>query len=437
MPTRPAWERYRSSLAVQAQFVRGYSPLTAALLEQVVGWLADPEGRGRELGNVEAVQRAAERIVDLLDQGDPAVDGGWINDLEPSLRLNACLHWYVLQNDPRVVELRPYYATVPEGEGPDARPASDPEFAVRLLRVAERLGQELFDRAKTWRVQSNETSRGIAWLLPAALVGAEAAYLVELGCSAGLNLYAEQRAYELVWSNRERLRLGRGFPKPGVRRDLAGGQSEPFKILCGGPMPGPLDQFTDAERAGPEVLGRVGGDLHPIDLASPEDEIVLEACIWGDQRRRLERLREGIDVHRRHVRERSLIPAEVRSLELPHELVEFLAAAVPDHPEAPVIAFNTYVTAYLSDVDQRAVARDMRSFARSWSLQHKLPWMWVRFEPARPGNAAPHPGWCRWLVELFSGSKTKQLELGWAHPHLIRAEFGPGLVELRSLRDSR
>jgi hypothetical protein len=159
--------------------------------------------------------------------------------------------------------------------------------------------------------------------------------------------------------------------------------------------------------------------------------------VWGDQRRRLERLREGIEVHRRHVRERSLVPAELRTMELPDELVDFLHASLPAHPVAPVIAFNTYVTAYLSDVNQRSVARQMREFAKQWSLLHKLPWMWVRFEPARSGIDAPHPGWCRWLVEVFSGSKTRTIELGWAHPHLVRVEFGPGLVELRSLRDSR
>src|SRR5262245_14173188 len=111
MPRDPAWDRHCSSLRIQAVFVRGYSPLTAALLEQVVGWLSDPGARGRELGNPEAVQRAAERVVELLERGDPAIEGAWINDLEPTLRLNACLHWYVLQNDPRVVELRPYYTT--------------------------------------------------------------------------------------------------------------------------------------------------------------------------------------------------------------------------------------------------------------------------------------------------------------------------------------
>lgn len=444
MSRDPAWERHRSSLAVQAGFVRSYSPLTAALLDQAVEWLADPGARGRELGDPAAVMEICERLVALLTEDDiEGIDTGWIDDLQPALRLNACLHWYVLEDDPRVADLRPYFATVSatqavvgqgsatqaavgqgaEGQAGDARKPTDEEFPQRLLRAVRALGPELFERARDWRVMTNETSRGLAWLLPAVLVAAEEVHLVELGCSAGLNLYAEQRSYNLAWTASKRLRLGRA-------------RDEQFLTLCSGPMPGPLDSFTDAERNGPTVLSRVGGDANADAVVRPEARRNLEACIWGDQRRRLDRLREGMALHSR-ARELGLVPAEVRPLELPGELPEFLRAAIPNPPQAPVITYNTYATAYLSDVNQRAVARELRGFARTWSLQYKQPWMWVRFEPARAGKTAPHPGWCLWIVELFSGLKHKTIELGWAHPHLIRAEFGPGLVELRNLRDRR
>jgi hypothetical protein len=420
MSKDPAWERHRSSLAVQAGFVRNYSPLTAALLDQAVEWLADPTARGQELGDPAAVSEICERLVALLNEDHAGADTGWIDDLQPSLRLNACLHWFVLANDPRVVDLRPYFATVAEGQGPGARKPTDEEFPHRLLRAVKALGPELFERTREWRVMTNETSRGIAWLLPAALVAAEEVHLVELGCSAGLNLYAEHRSYSLAWTASKRLRLGRA-------------RDEQFLTLCSGPTPGSLES---AERSGPIVLSRVGGDANAAAVARPGFRRHLEACIWGDQRRRLDRLREGIDLNN-HAAELGLVPAEILQLELPGDLPDFLRAAIPSHPQAPVITYNTYVTAYLSDVDQRSVARQLRDFARTWSLSHKLPWMWVRFEPARAGKTAPHPGWCHWIVELFSGSKHKTIELGWAHPHLIRAEFGPGLVELRNLRDRR
>lgn len=404
---------------MQAGFVRTYSPLAAALLEQTVAWLDDPDGCGQALGDVAGVHEICERMVALLAEGDDeGIDAGWLDDLQPSLRLNACLHWYVLQGDPRVAELRPYFATVTGGH----RRPNDEEFARRVLTAAKALGPELFERARSWQVVTNETSRGLAWLLPCVLVSAEAVHLVELGSSAGLNLYAEQRHYDLAWTASKRLRIGRA-------------QDSQFLTVCEGAMPD-LDGFGETERLGPEVLSRVGGDKSPEELEQPEFASLLEACVWGDQRRRLERLREGMDIHT-HAEEHGLVPARILQLDLTNNLDEFLAKAVPSHPEVPAVVYNTYATAYLSDVNQRAVARDMRAYARAWSLQHKLPWMWVRFEPARAGRVAPHPGWCLWIVELFSGAKHKTIELGWAHPFLVRAEFGPGLIELRDLRNKR
>ena len=424
MAKNPAWSRHRQNLAMQASMVRGYSQLTAALLNQAVSWFDDPEAAGKALGDPEGVNLACDRLAALLD-ADQADGGetGWINDLDPALRLNAALHWYVLEDDPRVADLRPYYKTVSEGDGPEARDPREDQFGRDLLRAVTALGEELFERAGNWQAISNETSRGLAWLLPAVVLQVEAAHLIEFGCSAGLNLYAEQRRYDLAWGARSRLRLGR------AKRDQ-------FLILCSGPTPGVLDDYDDAARSGPEIVSRVGGDPNPFDLGQPDADTHLEASVWGDHRRRLDRMREALDVHER-AEANGLAKAQVRGFSLPHDVPEFLSAAVPANPEAPVISYNTYATAYLSDVNQRAAARDIRAYARSWSLRNKLPWMWVRFEPARAGqHVAPHSGWCRWVVELFNGSWTTKITLGWAHPYLVRAEFGPGLQELRDLRES-
>ena len=419
MAKDPAWERHRQSLAVQARLVRKYSSLMGALLELAVDWLSDPDASGRELGDPAAVERAAARLVDLLAKDDSG-DTGWVDDLRPALRLQAALHWYVLRGDERVADLQPYFATVDK----DSRARKpDDEFSARVLAAIDALGEELFERARNWHVVSNESSRGLAWLLPAVLVAAEEIHLVELGCSVGLNLYAEQRHFDLAWAASKRLRLGRGEP-------------EHLLTLCEGHTPGELDEFSEAERRGPDVLTRVGGSNKGLDLANPDAHTYLEACIWGDQKRRIDQLRRGFRIHESAV-ELGIEPATIRHLDLPGELPEFLVEAVPKKPVAPLLIYHTYVTAYLSDVDQRAVARELRGFARRWSLQHSLPVMWVRLEPSRSGKVPPHPGWCLWQVDLFSGSRHKVLELGWAHPHLIRAEFGPDIEVLRVLRNRR
>jgi hypothetical protein len=340
----------------------------------------------------------------------------WTNDLEPTLRLGACLHAYVLDGDERAASIREYYKTV-DGEADPSRA----EFESDLVRALVEFGPELMDVAEGWRVRTNETSRGIAWLLPACLVGAEAAYLIELGASAGLNLYAEQRSWTLVWGDGTTARFGQA-------------DDDQFRVQVDGEK---LPALPEGWTRGPEVLGRVGSDADPVDAADPATARVLSACVWGDQARRLRRMREGLTTHARAVAGEIGPVAQVREASLPDDLTTFLEGALPRNPEAPVICFNTYVTAYLNDVDHRAVERRIGAVARAWSLQHRLPWMWVRFEPARSGETpGPEPGWCRWRVDLWEGVRHHRIELGWAHPHLVRAKLGPGLLALAELRDS-
>ncbi|MCA9701609.1 MAG: hypothetical protein KC431_29080, partial [Myxococcales bacterium] len=87
MAKNPAWSRHRQNLAMQASMVRGYSQLTAALLNQAVSWFDDPEAAGKALGDPEGVNLACDRLAALLD-ADQADGGetGWINDLDPALR---------------------------------------------------------------------------------------------------------------------------------------------------------------------------------------------------------------------------------------------------------------------------------------------------------------------------------------------------------------
>lgn len=392
----------------QANFARGYSPLYSTMLDHVGAWARDPAAAAKRLGE--------PGVVDVCKALAAFVAGGkWNNELEPTLRLAACLHAFVLDDDERMKLLRPYYTTA----GGEADPTDD-AFESALAKTIIALGSDLFDEATRWRVRTNETSRGIAWLLPAALVGAEAAYLIELGASAGLNLYAEQRAFDLEWEDGTRVRLGRAA-------------DEQFRIAVSGQK---LPELPASSLRGPDAVGRMGCDTDPADLDEPAARRILAACVWGDQARRMTRLQEGLEQHERAQKGEIGPVAEVGPITLPDDIAAFLQRALPRQPVAPVICFNTYVTAYLNDVDHRALARRLGAYARSWSLQHQLPWMWVRFEPPRAGEeAAPEPGWCRWRVDLWEGAHHHRIELGWAHPHLVRANLGPGLLELAQLRD--
>lgn len=393
-----------ASITRQAAFTRGYSPLYAAILDALAGWLRGVDG--------DAATAVRRRFVAF------ATAQTWENDLEPILKLAAALHSFVLAGDPRVAMLRPYYLTVSDGltgtESAEAREIG-PGFAEELRAALDELGDDLVRAASAWVMQTNETARGVVWLLPAALLQIEAMHLVELGASAGLNLFAEQRRFELAW--------------PDVTVTLGQAEAPQFAMVCEGTTPGSL-----VVRA-PEVLTRIGADARVVDLDAPGAETQLAACVWGDQPQRMRRLQEALALRRQF--QGTEQAARVVRARLPEELEDFLNAAIPTQPLAPVVLFDTYVTAYFNDVDHGALVRGVEAFAKSWTLRHRLPWLWVRFEPPRVGEpVAPQVGWCRWWVEAWTQGRRRRIELGWAHPHCVRAVFGPGLAELVALGGS-
>lgn len=363
------------------------------------------------LGEVLApkLSEVGQRIIDYVSTGDRSA-------LEDSLGFAATLHAFVLDKDPRVQSLAQYYASVGGSED-----CQVPQFERDLLASMAALGASLFEQAKQWRVQTNETSRGLAWLLPCALLGVDGVHLVELGASAGLNLYAEKRRYELQGEH------------AGASLVLGDASSTQFVIPTqlgdGASWP------TDLKPGSVKVLSRAGVDFSPVDLSCPEARLHLKACVWGDQPQRHQRLQEGFALHQAAVQGALEPAAQMITAELPEDLEGFLRKAVPVHPEAPLVIYNTYVTEYFNDVDERALHRRLSQFARSWSLQHNLPLMWVRFEPPRSGEAAaPRRGWCRWQVELYMGPEHRHVDLGWAHPHFSQLRLDAGMQLLQRFR---
>ena len=121
------------------------------------------------------------------------------------------------------------------------------------------------------QTQTFETGR-CAVLYPAIAeaarrVGANAVGLIDVGCSAGLNLHVDRVG--ITYSNGQSL----GDPSSPVQMSSS--------IVGDRPIP---------TRATPEVVARVGVDLDPVDVTDADDARWLRACLWPDQPERVARL---------------------------------------------------------------------------------------------------------------------------------------------------
>ena len=117
----------------------------------------------------------------------------------------------------------------------------------------------------------------IARMLPAACFA-----VVEIGASAGLNLFWDNYHYEYDYG-------------PAGAPIVAGDPESPVRIRCAirGAARLPLrpdDPFAD------QVARRVGVELEPIGLDNPDDVAWLRALVWPEQRERASRLDHAIAI---------------------------------------------------------------------------------------------------------------------------------------------
>lgn len=143
-------------------------------------------------------------------------------------------------------------------------PAIDPATATQtaLAGALADAPARLFVDLATRSVQTNEISRAVAWLWPAALAGCAGPdrplALFDVGCSAGLNLIAD------------------GLPAP-------------WTDLAGGDLP---------VAAAARIVTRRGFDAHPLDVGRDDDVVWLRACVWPGETGRLERLDRAVAAFR-------------------------------------------------------------------------------------------------------------------------------------------
>jgi hypothetical protein len=327
------------------------------------------------------------RLIDLILESLPGSLGKL---LEAQWGARAFTAWYErpmlllasLRNDAlREGALHPLWAAI-GAEKPEVRAATAVALAAALSPDRHTLHHSLRSRY----VQTNETSRAVAWLLPAhwyALADPRRPLaLADIGTSAGLNLVADR--LPSIWERDDRTPL-RLEPRP-------------------------------------PIVARTGFDQRPLDILDQDHARWLRACVWPGDRARLERLTGAIAAFR------NLAGDATRPT-----VVTCTAAEVPDRLPRPsedeprVIAFQTIMRDYLSADERIAYRAGMERWLRECVPGAAL---WMELEVAADPARGPDP------VELTGhvrgrGGDLVSFVVATTEPHPRVLRLLPAAAELR------
>jgi hypothetical protein len=200
------------------------------------------------------------------------------------------------------------------------------DFRRAVQRRADEIGRLMRERS----TQTNEPGR-CAVMLPVLARLPQPLALIEVGASAGLCLLIDRYGYDYG----------------DVRLASDSRPCLPCVASAGTPRPSRL----------PQVAWRAGLDLSPLDPSDPQNRAWLEALVWPEQRDRLQRLREALDVA-------AAAKPRVVSGDLRHDLAGLVAQAPT---EATLVIFHTAVLAYVSSsADRQAFADQAIEWADFW-----------------------------------------------------------------------
>jgi hypothetical protein len=225
-------------------------------------------------------------------------------------------------------------------------PSADAVTEDALRAAFDGSHMRVFDALAHRTVQTNETSRAVAWLWPAALAGAgaggRAVALADVGASAGLNLVADD--LPAIWTDED------GAPLEVARRVRA--------------------------------VARLGLDEAPVDALREEDARWLRACVWPGEPEREERLLLAVEAFRAaRIRPDAPVLLPIRATNVPARL-DVLSAA---ESGALVIAYQTIVRDYLAPEERGEYVDGMRAWLATHPPGQAL---WIELEGLE-GEADP------------------------------------------------
>lgn len=211
----------------------------------------------------------------------------------------------------------------------------------RALALALEEAAPFYGAIRDRFVQTNEVTRAIAWRLPLARFDGEWVALVDLGCSAGLNLIADRVPVWWVDGNEQGIYL------------------------------------ADTRR----IKARIGLDRAPVDLRREDEVAWLRACLWPGQHARKARFEAAVDAAKSALSKGEMTVEAVDATEMPAWLERYSRA----HPEVVVFAFQTVFAAYLPPEVRRAYVDGMNAWVAGDSHRR----LWVELERASNDSRLP------------------------------------------------
>jgi hypothetical protein len=238
------------------------------------------------------------------------------------------------------------------------------------------------------QTQTNETGR-CARLYPgiaeaAARAGAGKVGLIDVGCSAGLNLSVDRVG--VAYSNGQFL----------------GDESSRLRLECE-----VVGERAIPDRSMPTVVARVGVDLNPVDPQDPADARWLHACLWPDQPERVARLNAAI-----------ALAADAPATLLAGDALEVLPDAFARVPaDALPVVTTTWALSYFSLEGRLRFLRRLDEAAAGRTVA------WVSGEGVGIAPSVPTLGDSRLAahslvgVALFERGSLRVEAVGRCHPH--------------------
>ncbi|HLG66205.1 MAG TPA: DUF2332 domain-containing protein [Ktedonosporobacter sp.] len=186
---------------------------------------------------------------------------------QASFLLFGAIHYLLLSGAQH--PLRDFYPSLV-----DRVTASPGEAGPELLDFCHTYRNELETLIRTRLVQTNVVKRSVGLLVALRAVrmrGVERVHLIEVGTSAGIHLHVDRYRY-LIGG----LVFGQQDSKVVVETQWRGKQPPDFD-------------------ARPQIVGRLGIDLHPVDAANPEERLWLRALVWPENQHEADQLSAALE----------------------------------------------------------------------------------------------------------------------------------------------